>query len=342
MEDIYEGKVEMKSVNEKKYLGDIITTDMNNEKNIKDKTNKAIGNINKIVSSLQERPYGKHTFKAAKLMRDGILIGSLLNNAETWINVTKKDIEKLEKPDNILQEKLFSEKASKAFQYLEFGILPVKYVLIAKRLKFLKYILNESTESMIRKVYTEQKKDSKKGDFISQIKQDMKDVQLDIEDEEVETMSTWKWKNVINNKVESAAFEFLIKENDNKQKTSHILFDKLEMNDYLIENKNTKLSKTIYSIRAGVFDLKALKRWKYTDNLCVACNLFEENMQHFMQCTKYGRQSLSNWKLIYENSSKTETKVEIAWEAQERYKLRSKIIQDDGPDFNQAPFAPLF
>ena len=46
-------------------------------------------------------------------MRDGILIGSLMNNAETWINVTKKDIEKLEKPDNILQEKLFSERASR-------------------------------------------------------------------------------------------------------------------------------------------------------------------------------------------------------------------------------------
>ena len=40
----------------------------------------------------------------------------------------------------------------------------------------------------------------------------MKDIKLEIKDEEVETMSKWKWKNVINEKVESAAFEFLIKE----------------------------------------------------------------------------------------------------------------------------------
>ena len=201
--------------------------------------------------------------------------------------------------------------------------------------------MNESTESMIRKVYMEQKKDSKKGDFISQIKQDMKDIKLEIKDEEVETMSKWKWKNVINEKVESAAFEFLIKENAKKEKTGHILFDKLEMNEYLIKNKNTKISKTIYSIRAGVFDIKALKRWKYKDNLCVDCNLFEENMKHFMQCPKYGRKCMSNWELIYENSSKTETKVKIAKEAQERYKIRSKII-DDGPGSLQAPTAPLF
>ena len=50
---------------------------------------------------------------------------------------------------------------------------------------------------------------------------------------------------------------------------------------------------------------------------------------------------MSNWELIYENSSKTETKVKIAKEAQQRYKIRSKII-DDGPGSLQAPTAPLF
>ena len=81
----------MKTVGEKKYLGQIISNDMKNEKNPKDETNRSIGNVTKIITTLNERPFGAFTFKAAKLMRDGILISSLLNNSETWINLTHKN-----------------------------------------------------------------------------------------------------------------------------------------------------------------------------------------------------------------------------------------------------------
>ena len=54
---------------------------------------------------LKERFYGKHNFKAAMLMRQGVLVGGMLTNSECWINVTKKDIEDLEKPDIFYYEK---------------------------------------------------------------------------------------------------------------------------------------------------------------------------------------------------------------------------------------------
>ena len=52
LNDVYDGKKAMKEVSEKKYLGDIISDDGKNQKNIKDRTNKSIGNINKIVTTL--------------------------------------------------------------------------------------------------------------------------------------------------------------------------------------------------------------------------------------------------------------------------------------------------
>ena len=90
MWDKYKEKNEIKTVDDKKYLWQIVYKDLKNEKNIKDKTNKAVGNVNKIVTTLNERPFGKFTFKAATIMRDGVLISSFLNNAETWINLTHK------------------------------------------------------------------------------------------------------------------------------------------------------------------------------------------------------------------------------------------------------------
>ena len=46
LEDIYLGKSVMKQVSEKKYLGDLIYSNGKNEANIKERTNKAIGNVN--------------------------------------------------------------------------------------------------------------------------------------------------------------------------------------------------------------------------------------------------------------------------------------------------------
>ena len=82
LKDAYTGRVEMQYVEEKKYLGEIVTKNMKNERNIQDKSNEAFGNIRKIEDTLNERTFGIHTFKAAMLLRGGVLVGSLLNNIE--------------------------------------------------------------------------------------------------------------------------------------------------------------------------------------------------------------------------------------------------------------------
>ena len=119
-----------------------------------DKTEKAVGNVDKIIFSLIERPYGKHAFKAALLMRQGLMISGMLTNAETWINITEADITKLTMPDTILQRQLLSVSGnpSKVFICLELGLIPLRYVMMAKCLDLLHYILNENTKSAISKV----------------------------------------------------------------------------------------------------------------------------------------------------------------------------------------------
>ena len=158
----YIGKVDMKNVEDKKYLGQILSNDLKNDKNINYKVNKSYGNVNKIITTLIERPFGKFTFQAATVMRNGILIGSLLNKSETWIQLTKKNIEEIEKPDKVLKDKLLDSKSSTVFYYLEFGMLPAKYVILKKRLKFLKYILDEDINSMIRRVLKNRKRNVKR------------------------------------------------------------------------------------------------------------------------------------------------------------------------------------
>ena len=57
--------------------------------------------LSTLVTTLNEHHYGKHQFKAAMLMRGGMLVGGILTNSECWINITQKDVQKLEISDNI-------------------------------------------------------------------------------------------------------------------------------------------------------------------------------------------------------------------------------------------------
>ena len=120
-------------------MGQIIQSNGNHEKNLQDNISKALGSVENILSAINERPYGQHTFKAALLMRQGLMLGNLLTNAETWTNITESDIKKLSMPDTFLQRKLLSSSGnpSKVFMCLELGVVPVKFVLMAKRTNFL-------------------------------------------------------------------------------------------------------------------------------------------------------------------------------------------------------------
>ena len=91
--------------------------------------------MNKISTTLSERPYGKHYFKAAIIMCESMLLGSMLSYLESWINLTKKDLEKLKKLDTFLKRNVLNQEGnpSKVFMYLELGVIPVWFVMMEKK-----------------------------------------------------------------------------------------------------------------------------------------------------------------------------------------------------------------
>ena len=172
--------------------------------------------------------------------------------------------------------------------YLELGILPVKYVIMEKRLKFLRYILNEDMSSMIRQVYETLKLDSRKGDFVYLIKQDMEDLDLDLTEEEIQICTKIQWTKFIHERVKYFALFSLTEENKHKSKTKHIKFETLTMRKSLEKNQNTSIPKIIFSVRSGTMDIKIWNEWNYHDTLCVMCASEDENIKHSMTCGWYG------------------------------------------------------
>ena len=77
------------------------------------------------------------------------------------------------------------------------GAISIRFVLIGRRLMYLWTILQKNEEELVSKVYQAQKLFPVKDDFIHQIKEDMNDLGLDIEDEMIKNMKKKKFKTLV-------------------------------------------------------------------------------------------------------------------------------------------------
>ena len=84
MKDTFAGEFVMENKEEEKYLGDVISNDGRNVKNIKARIAKGKGIVSKIITMLDGIPFGQHYFQVGILLRDSLLFSSMLFNAETW------------------------------------------------------------------------------------------------------------------------------------------------------------------------------------------------------------------------------------------------------------------
>ena len=106
--DILEGDMEVSHKNSEKYLGQIISSDGRNTKNIEKIRNKGIGIQNRIIQMLEAMPGGQYHFEIAVIYRNSYLISSMLSSSEVWYGVTQVQIEQLEQVDEIWARNLMN------------------------------------------------------------------------------------------------------------------------------------------------------------------------------------------------------------------------------------------
>ena len=137
------------------YLGDVIAANGRHDKNVMNRKNTGLGIINQIMQILQATFYGKYYFEVALVLRESLLLSSLLLNSEAWVNLTDQDIRKLEQTDEILLARILDCDANtnNIFKYLELGVAPLRFEVMKRKVLFLQYILQQKKDSMIYKVF---------------------------------------------------------------------------------------------------------------------------------------------------------------------------------------------
>ena len=136
----------MESVERERYLGDILSKDSKINYNIQDRQNKGIRYVNQISSMLKEISFGLYHFSMAMLFRTTILLNGMLCSSEALHGITNTHIAQLESVDTMLFKSVFQAPFSTpiAAYYLETGAIPIRYVLIGRRLMYLWTILQKN------------------------------------------------------------------------------------------------------------------------------------------------------------------------------------------------------
>ena len=331
--DVEVGKVQMEKVEETKYLGSIIQSNGSNSKEIAARAGRGTGLVTEIMNILQSVVFGKYTFEAAIILRNSILLGSMLASSECWLGVTKQQVRQLEMVDEMLMERVLETPSysSRALLYLSLGLVPIRYILMQRRIIFLHYILNEDKDSLIHQVFQAILDNPQKNDFGNQIKEDLKSLEIELSFEEIKSLSFYSIKKFVKDKILKCSLKYLNGEKDKQDKIKHLYFSELKLQDFLgsdnVERPN--LSKLIHNLIAQTIDIKENNPWNYMDNLCI-CEENSEKQSHIFSCEslkcvfEIGESGLEYTDLFF---GTLEEKLEVAVIFEKRLKKRKSVME---------------
>ena len=170
---IHESKMETNK--QERYLGNIITCDRKQAKNINRRIAKAWSYFAEIKALINEFPFGKRTTQVGLMLREAMFLNVILYNSESWHGITQKHMEELALVDKNLIWFLLSALAKTPIEFLclESGAKPVNFVISSRRLNFLKEIHMRKIHELLKRWFEAQQKNPLKGDWTELVEMDM-------------------------------------------------------------------------------------------------------------------------------------------------------------------------
>ena len=310
--------------------------DGRNIKNIKARVARATGIAVRILSIIEGIPFGQYHFEEAMVLRNSLLVSSILFNSESWYNITSAEINLSETADvQLLRSILKVPKSTpQEMLYLEMGCVPLRYLIKKRRILFLHYILQENPNSMIHRFLMTQIRTRKKKDWIVQVFSDLKELEIEEDLDIIRKMKKLKLRNILNQKIKEKAFNDLKLQKEKHSKVIQIRYDTFEMQKYLksCEIKITKEeAQEIFKLRTRTSDVKTNYKGKYESLECYACKIEQESQKHVIECKKLNEKNEKE-PIEYEEifTGNIKMKIAVAKRFLENTKLREKFKNKKG------------
>ena len=210
-----------------KYLGDQVSNVWNNL--YVSRWGKAQGYSATVLAMCTEISLGFQIYSTAKMLHSSIFVNGSLTNMETWPHCTEKRIETFERIEQTLFRRVLKAHSKTPIEsiYLELGVVPLRFHLMKRRIMYLYTIIQRDDMEITKQVVLAQKRDSRKGDFYSQVKQDMDSISISFEELAGVTNSE-RLKEILALKINDLAFEYLIVKAQNHSKVNDKIYTNCE------------------------------------------------------------------------------------------------------------------
>ena len=144
---------------------------------------------------------GTYTLEAGIIYFKSLLRSSLLYAAETYYNLTEKEIRLIESKEEECLRKIIENgcKSPSALLYLQFGVLPTRFQIQIMMLNFLHYLLNQKEDSLLSRLFEAQLNIPTKGDWINNIRKILKLLNMQISFKEIKSLKITDFMRIVKN-----------------------------------------------------------------------------------------------------------------------------------------------
>ena len=87
MLDLEDGEHSIQESQSERYLGDIVSNSLSNQKNIASRRSKGIAASKQIISIINDGCFGSYSVEVFATLRDSFLVNSMLANSSVWYGV---------------------------------------------------------------------------------------------------------------------------------------------------------------------------------------------------------------------------------------------------------------
>ena len=319
----------MESVTEDSYLGDILSSDGKNKKNVEKRISKGLGIISQIMNLLGMISFGHHYIEIALLLRESLFINGTLNNVEVWYGLTKAEMAEFEDLDRLLLRKVLQAQFStpqEAF-HLELGIVPISVLIKARRINFLHYLLRRNEQEMLHQFFITQLNNPTRGDWTETVKEDLENFGIPMNKEYIKSKSKDAFKRLVKVKAQEYALKSLLKKKENHSKMSKLTYTELKLQSYFsIPGINIQQVRNIFKFRVNMAQVGENFRGQAARVGCPLCSNHLDNQAMLFQCEVIREKVDIKYRL--EDVYKDEVTIEVVEAITEILNTREKLIEE--------------
>ena len=252
---------------------------------------------------MSDMPFGNRRIEIGKMLRNAMFAYGILTNSEVWHSITEKHIEDLQVMDIMLLKYITGAhaKVQSEFLYLETGVIPLKQIISSRRLMYLKNILNKTSGELVKRVYEEQKVKQVKGDWTELVKRDIKEFELNMDENAIANISKSEYTHIVKTKIKENVFARRRFKQEEHYKIRKIVYSDLKTQGYLKSHMmNNHEVSLLFSIRS-----RTTKQFKanfpYNVNqLCPMGCSDEDTPEHCLVCNQLRNEETQSLDVTYE------------------------------------------